>query len=148
MALYNHNDSLICKTFPFTLEGNSMKWYAGLPSGSIMDFKTLSDKFMKAFFAYKEVKCGTYTLFLIHQINDESLRKYIKQFRTEFAEVNRPNNSMVATTFKNGLLIKFELSRKQHKPKYEYITLVECFDKAKDIVPRDKEYIKNGKSLK
>lgn len=56
MALYNHNDSLMCKMFPFTLKGNSTMWYADLPSGSIMDFKTLSDEFTKAFFAYKEVK--------------------------------------------------------------------------------------------
>lgn len=87
-------------------------------------------------------------MFVIHQIDDESLREYTKRFRTEFAEVNRPNNSMVATTFKNGLLIEFELSKKLHKPKYEYITLAECFDKADGIVPMDKEYIKNGKSLK
>lgn len=65
MALYIHNDSLMCKMFTTTLEKNTMKWYVELPSGSITDFKTLSDKFMKAFLAYNEVKCGMDNLFLI-----------------------------------------------------------------------------------
>lgn len=65
MALYSHSDALICKMFHSTLEGNAMKWYASLPSGSVTDFKTLSKEFFKAFFVYKEVKQGKDPVFLI-----------------------------------------------------------------------------------
>ncbi|RXH94245.1 hypothetical protein DVH24_023929 [Malus domestica] len=55
MALYNHIDSLICKIFLSKLKGNAMKWYADIPYGSITDFRTLSDEFIKVFSAYKKV---------------------------------------------------------------------------------------------
>ncbi|KAM1246748.1 hypothetical protein ACFX2J_042788 [Malus domestica] len=74
MALYNHSDPLMCKMFLSTLKKYTMKWYAELITGSIIDFTTLSDEFMKALSAYKEVKSGVDTLFLISQRDDESLR--------------------------------------------------------------------------
>ncbi|KAM1141077.1 hypothetical protein ACFX13_041807 [Malus domestica] len=104
MALYNHIDSLICKIFLSKLKGNAMKWYADIPYGSITDFRTLSDEFIKVFSAYKK-----------------GLRKDS---------------------------IKFKLGKKLHKPKYEHITLAECFDKGEEIVIWDEEYRMNGRSLK
>lgn len=55
---------------------------------------------------------------------------------------------MVAITFKKGLLIKFQLSTKLHKPKYEYITMSKCFDKAEEPVAWDEEYRQTGTSVK
>ncbi|KAM1060059.1 hypothetical protein ACFX2I_024592 [Malus domestica] len=109
--------------FHSTLEGNTMKWYANLPSGSITDFKTLSK-------------------------DDESLRDYIKRFCIEFAQVDRTDDSIASSTLKKRIPIKFELRRKLHKLKYEYITLAECFDKAEEIIIWYKEYMKSTNTLK
>ncbi|CAN6552379.1 unnamed protein product [Malus baccata var. baccata] len=38
MALYSNNDPLKCKIFPSTIKRSSMKWYVGLPPGSILNF--------------------------------------------------------------------------------------------------------------
>lgn len=88
-----------------------MKWYARLPSESIIDLKTLSDEFIKASSAYKEVKHGMNTLFLIRQRDKgKPQRLQKKRFITEYAKVDIHDNRMVDTTFKKRLSIEFELN--------------------------------------
>lgn len=55
---------------------------------------------------------------------------------------------MLAITFKRGLLIEFQLSRKLHKPKYEYITMSKCFNKVEETVASNEEYRQTRKPIK
>ena len=38
MSLHNHNDALMCKVFPSSLEPTALRWFNGLGKGSIHSF--------------------------------------------------------------------------------------------------------------
>ena len=38
MSLHNHNDALMCKVFPSSLEPTALRWFNGLRKGSIHSF--------------------------------------------------------------------------------------------------------------
>ncbi|RXH80798.1 hypothetical protein DVH24_004712 [Malus domestica] len=76
---------------------------------------------------------------IVPQSKEESLRTYIKRFQAEVAEVEKPDNRLATMVFnrgafKQGLHVHSPLSEKLNKRKYDYITLVECFDIVDDLM--------------
>ncbi|CAL9005927.1 unnamed protein product [Prunus brigantina] len=111
MIFYKANDALMCKVFAMTLQGAAQDWFHSLPSGSINSFKELAHIFTKEYTSYRTIKKNPDHLFNLQKKDDESLRDYIKRFKTERANIIGCDDRIASSAFKRGLPIECELYR-------------------------------------
>ncbi|KAM1996389.1 hypothetical protein ACFX15_029341 [Malus domestica] len=101
----------MCKMFLSTLEGPVMRWYSKLPARSIDYFETLVNLFTNTNFVYRDVRKHHEAMFrLLPQTRDESLRAYLKHFRTELAEVQKLDDKLVTIAFKRSIYVHLLIS--------------------------------------
>lgn len=111
-----------------------MRWYSKLPAISIDYFETLADIFTNTYSVYRDICKHHEDMFrMVNQSKDESLRIFLKRFRVELAEVEKPYDRLATITFKRGLYIYSPFSQKSNKRKYDYTTLAKCFDITDDL---------------
>lgn len=94
------------KMFPSTLKGSVMRWFSELPARFIDCFESLADLFTNT---------------------------YLKRFRAKLAKVEKLDDRLPSMAFEQGFYVHFSLSKKLNKRKYDYATLIECFDMANDL---------------
>lgn len=87
MALYEHEDALMCRIFPSSLDGPALNWYHGLPSSSIHSFAEICLAFIAQYSTYRDMKKGSNYLFTVQMGHEETLKYYIRGFRLESAKV-------------------------------------------------------------
>ncbi|CAL9029673.1 unnamed protein product [Prunus brigantina] len=111
MILHKADDALMCKAFAMTLRGAAQDWFHTLTSGSINSFKELAFVFTKEYTSYRTIKKNPNHLFNLRKKPDESIRDYIKRFKTEKANIVGCDDQIASSAFKKGLPAEHELYR-------------------------------------
>ncbi|KAM1296089.1 hypothetical protein ACFX2H_015803 [Malus domestica] len=93
MILYRNNDDLMCKIFATTLQGEVQAWFYTLSPQSIRNFDKLSLVFTKEYSSYCSIKKNP----------NESLRDYVRMFKTEKAMIVGCNDLIARVAFQKGL---------------------------------------------
>ncbi|XP_073138783.1 uncharacterized protein [Henckelia pumila] len=101
--LHCYGDQIKCKVFLTTLVDSAQRWFENLEEGSIKTFKEFREVFLQHFSSSKRYKKTTLSLFEIKQLNEESLRAYIKKFNRVALEVPVCAPETKITAFTQGL---------------------------------------------
>ncbi|XP_008363523.3 uncharacterized protein [Malus domestica] len=112
MILYRNNDALMCKIFATTLQGEVLDWFHTLSPQSIRSFNELSFVFTKEYSSNRLIKRTSDHLFSIVKDHWETIRDYVKRFKTEKAKIVGCNEDIATKAFRNGLPTKHPLLRK------------------------------------
>ncbi|XP_026428784.1 uncharacterized protein LOC113324704 [Papaver somniferum] len=100
MTLRQYIDELMCKMFPRSLAGRSIKWFNQLPTQSIVTYHEMVGEL---FFHYKYNRRdwkGCHTLFLIGIRKEESIRQFTRRFKQDLADVDGANDQIVIEAYK------------------------------------------------
>ena len=76
MSLYTHNDTLMCKVFPSSLEPTALRWLNGLRKSSIHSFVELIREFGARFITCSRVPQPVDALLSMKMRIGETLRNY------------------------------------------------------------------------
>ena len=76
MSLHSHNDALMCKVFPSSLDPTALRWFNGLRNGSIHNFSELIQKFGVRFMTCSRVPQLVDALLSMKMGVEETLRSY------------------------------------------------------------------------
>ncbi|KAK3221043.1 hypothetical protein Dsin_015013 [Dipteronia sinensis] len=149
MAQYDYVDTLLCRIFPQTLEDQGSRWFGGLASGSVRNFKELIHAFTRQFMGNIQHKKSMSVLSTLKQRKDEKLKDYLARFSQEVSEVHDPNDDAVVATFINSLQhSQSSLSLRQKGP-ITYANLVDDvggYEMAeKEQIAYEGEYIHGGR---
>ena len=109
MALYSRNDGLMCKAFPFSLGPTAIMWFNGLKKGSIHNFEELIQAFGARFVTCSRVPQSINSILSMSMGEGETLRSYSDWYWELYNEIDRKYSEVVASTFKLGLPLNFEL---------------------------------------
>ncbi|XP_073130049.1 uncharacterized protein [Henckelia pumila] len=101
--LHCYGDQIKCKVFLTTLVDSAQRWFENLEEGSIKTFKEFREVFLQHFSSSKRYKKITLSLFEIKQLNEESLRAYIKKFNRVALEMPACAPETKITAFTQGL---------------------------------------------
>ncbi|XP_073138285.1 uncharacterized protein [Henckelia pumila] len=101
--LHCYGDQIKCKVFLTTLVDSAQRWFENLEEGSIKTFKEFREVFLQHFSSSKRYKKTTLSLFEIKQLNEDSLRAYIKKFNRVALEVPACAPETKITAFTQGL---------------------------------------------
>ncbi|XP_042400920.1 uncharacterized protein LOC121990942 [Zingiber officinale] len=78
--LHQYSDAVKCRVFLNTLVGSTLKWFDGLPQGSITCFLDFKTAFLRRFASSKKYQKTDHCLFALKQGPTEPLRSYINRF--------------------------------------------------------------------
>nr|XP_028962198.1 uncharacterized protein LOC114826281 [Malus domestica] len=112
MTFYTNNDELICKTFAAKLQGEAQDWFHTLSPSSIQNFNELSLVFIKEYSPCCSIKKKYDYLFNMKKNPKESLRTYVKRFKTKKTKIVRRDGSIACSAFQNGISAEHPLFRK------------------------------------
>ena len=109
MSLHAHNDALMCKVFPSSLDSTALRWFNGLQKGSIHSFAELIQEFSTQFVSCSRVPQPVDALLSIKMRVGETLQSYASRNWELYNEIGGGNEKIAASTFRMGLLEDFEL---------------------------------------
>ena len=98
MSLHTHNDALMCKVFPLSLEPTTLRWFNGLRKGSIRNFPELIQEFGARFVTCNRVPQPVDALLSIKMGVGETLRSYASQYWELYNEIGGGNEKITAST--------------------------------------------------
>ncbi|XP_057760036.1 uncharacterized protein LOC130980362 [Arachis stenosperma] len=104
MNLEGVGDEVRCRAFPVTLAGPAIRWFNGLPQGSIYGFSDISRVFLAQFTTRIAKAKHPINLLGITQIQGELTRKYLNRFNDECLEIDGLTDSVASLCLTNGLL--------------------------------------------
>ena len=103
MSLHTHNDTLMCKVFPLSLEPTALRWFNGLRKGSNHSFAELIQEFGARFMTCSQVPQPMDVLLSIKMGVDETLRSYANRYWEFYNEIGSDNEKIASSTFRMGL---------------------------------------------
>ena len=103
MSLHNHNDALMCKVFPSSLNPTTLRWFKGLRKGLIHSFSELIQEFGVRFMTYSQVPQPVDALLPIKMGTRETLRSYANRYWELYNEIGGGNEKIAASTFRMEL---------------------------------------------
>ena len=103
MSLHTHNDALMCKVFPSSLEPTALRWFNGLRKGSIHRFADLIQEFGIRFMTCSWVLQLVDTLLSMKMRATETLCNYTSRYWKLYNEIDRGNEKIATSTFRLGL---------------------------------------------
>ena len=109
MSLHTHHDALMCKVFPSSLGPMVLRWFNGLPKGSICSFAKLIQEFGAWFETCSRVPQPMDALLSIKIGVGETLRSYTSWYWELYNEIGGGNEKIAACTFRMGLPENSEL---------------------------------------
>ncbi|XP_015953371.1 uncharacterized protein LOC107477817 [Arachis duranensis] len=104
MNLEGVGDEVRCRAFPVTLAGPAIRWFNGLPQGSIHGFSDISRAFLAQFTTRIAKAKHPINLLGITQRQGEPTRKYLDRFNDECLEIDGLTDSVASLCLTNGLL--------------------------------------------
>ncbi|XP_068312493.1 uncharacterized protein [Pyrus communis] len=125
MVLYRNNDTLICKIFATTLQGELQDWFYTLPPLFIRSFDELFLVFTKEYSTYCSIKKKSDHLFNVKKDPKESLRDYVKRFKPKKVKIVGYDDSIASATSQKGFPAKYPLFGELIMK--EDLTLANCF---------------------
>ncbi|RVW21936.1 hypothetical protein CK203_101095 [Vitis vinifera] len=103
MTLDIGNDTLLCKVFPASLQGQVLSWFHRLPPNSVDNFRDLSEAFVGQYLCSARHKQNISTLQNIKMQDNESLREFVKRFGQVVLQVEAYNMDAVLQIFKRSI---------------------------------------------
>ena len=103
MALYNGNDSLMCRIFPSSLGEVAFRWFDRLEHGSIHSWKELSEAFTTRFITNTRKPNEVDSLMALAMKSGESLKSYSARYWETYNEIDLCGEDLVVRQFKFGL---------------------------------------------
>ncbi|GFY86367.1 hypothetical protein Acr_05g0000060 [Actinidia rufa] len=103
MALWNHMDALMCRVFPSSLGDLGLKWFDGLPPGSIENFYQLTESFVARFVINTKAPKAVSSLLTLKKGSNESIRNYSKRYGKTYNEIEECSEEMAVASYKLGL---------------------------------------------
>ncbi|XP_015966755.1 uncharacterized protein LOC107490492 [Arachis duranensis] len=104
MNLEGVGDEVRCRAFPVTLAGSAIRWFNGLPQGSIYGFSDISRAFLAQFTTRIAKAKHPINLLGITQRQGEPIRKYLDRFNDECLEIDGLTDSVASLCLTNDLL--------------------------------------------
>ncbi|XP_057739790.1 uncharacterized protein LOC130956848 [Arachis stenosperma] len=104
MNLEGVGDEVRCRAFPVTLAGPAIKWFNGLPQGSIYNFSDISRAFLAQFTTRIAKAKHPINLLGVTQRQGEPTRRYLDRFNDECLEIDGLTDSVASLCLTNGLL--------------------------------------------
>ncbi|XP_042387947.1 uncharacterized protein LOC121980041 [Zingiber officinale] len=101
--LHQYSDAVKCKVFLNTLSGSALKWFDGLPQGSITYFLDFKTDFLRRFASSKKYQKTDHYLFALKQGPTEPLRSYINCFNQVAQDVPTTTSEILMSAFSHGL---------------------------------------------
>ena len=80
ISLHNHNDALMCRVFPSSLEPTALRWFNELRKGSIHSFTKLIQEFGVRFMTYSQVPQPVDELLSMKMGAGETLQSYTSRY--------------------------------------------------------------------
>ncbi|XP_043721011.1 uncharacterized protein LOC122668525 [Telopea speciosissima] len=103
MTVYGGSDIVSCCSFPTSLKGPAVLWFAKLKPNSIRSFTELAKAFVSHFQSSVKQKKTATNLLAIKQHSDESIRDYIARFNVECLEIKDLDDAMAFNSLHNGV---------------------------------------------
>ena len=98
------NDTLLCKVFPASLQGQAaLSWFHRLPINSVDNFWDLSEAFVGQYLCFARHKQNISTLQNIKMQENESLREFVKGFGQTVLQVEAYGIDAVLQIFKQNI---------------------------------------------
>ncbi|XP_015955738.1 uncharacterized protein LOC107480118 [Arachis duranensis] len=104
MNLEGVGDEVRCRAFPVTLAGPAIRWFNGLPQGSIYGFSDISRAFLAQFTTRIAKAKHPINLLGVTQRQEEPTKKYLDRFNDECLEIDGLTDSVASLCLTNGLL--------------------------------------------
>ncbi|XP_057740347.1 uncharacterized protein LOC130957511 [Arachis stenosperma] len=104
MNLERVGDEVRCRAFPVTLAGPAIRWFNGLPEGSIVKFSNISRAFLTQFTTRIAKTEHPINLLGVTQRSGELTRKYLDMFNDECLEIYDLTDLVASLCLTNGLL--------------------------------------------
>ncbi|XP_075524500.1 uncharacterized protein LOC142556889 [Primulina tabacum] len=101
--LHCYANRIKCKVFLTTLVDLAQRWFEGLAHHSIHSFEDFQKVFLHHFCSSKKYKKTTFSLFMVKQILEESLKAYIRRFNRVALDVPSCASENKTTAFTQGL---------------------------------------------
>ncbi|XP_057740422.1 uncharacterized protein LOC130957593 [Arachis stenosperma] len=104
MNLEGVGDEVRCRAFPVTLAGPAIRWFNGLPQGSMYGFSDISRAFLVQFPTRIAKAKHPINLLGVTQRPGEPTRKYLNRFNDECLEIDGLTDSVASLCLTNDLL--------------------------------------------
>ncbi|XP_042409901.1 uncharacterized protein LOC121999266 [Zingiber officinale] len=101
--LHQYSDAVKCRVFLNTLAGSALKWFDGLPQGSITCFLDFKTAFLRRFASSKKYQKTNHCLFALKQGPTEPLRSYINRFNQVAQDVPTATSEILMSVFSHEL---------------------------------------------
>lgn len=103
MTLEQHNDALMCRVFPSSLQGIALEWFHKLSPSCIHNCSQLCIVFIMYSEHGHRQKKDLNSLFNQKKGNRELLREYTRRFQTEMLHIEGCNERIIKISCKRGL---------------------------------------------
>ena len=94
MSQHTHNDALMYKVFPSSLEPTTLRWFNGLRKGSIHNFAKFIQEFGVRFVTYSQVPQPVNALLSTKMRVGETLHSYASRYWELYNEIDRGNEKI------------------------------------------------------
>ena len=111
MAVHAHDEALMCRIFPSSLEPMVMRWFDGLRINSISSFKKLIESFCSQFVTCSRVPQPLDSLLSMSMREGESVKAYSERNWEMFNEIDGDFDEVAIKTFKVGLPFEYGLRK-------------------------------------
>ena len=109
VSLHTHNDALMCKVFPSSLEPTTLRWFNGLRKGFTRSFTKLIQEFRTWFVTCSRVLQLVDALLSIKMGVGKTLHSYSSRYWELYNEIGGGNEKIATSTFRMGLPENLEL---------------------------------------
>ena len=83
MAVYAHDDLLLCRAFSSSLKGIIYHWFYLPPKSSLWSFHDMTDAFYNQFASWRKFQRNNNHLLTVKMKLGESLKNYINYFQSQ-----------------------------------------------------------------
>jgi len=97
------NEAGHCRFFAENLVGHALKLFASLERDSIDTFDQLTAAFLKQYSVLIEHRTSEADLWSLGQLQNESLRSYVKKFKAIKSKIANLNKEVAIAALRNGL---------------------------------------------
>ncbi|GMH19400.1 hypothetical protein Nepgr_021241 [Nepenthes gracilis] len=115
LSLQGLEDSVMCRCFPLTLKGDARIWFHHLPSGSVSNFRELTDLFLAQYASSRREEKQPWHLSHIKQKPGENPRRFLDRFVVEARRIPRITEEMKLGSFISTLTYRDFFKHLAHK---------------------------------
>ena len=103
MTLESHNDALLCKVFPSSLQSPTLSWFHHLLANSVSLFRMLFKIFTTHYLCSVRRKKSVASLFHIKLDREESILSFMKRFGVAILQLNEVSMDTVIQAIKEAI---------------------------------------------